>query len=121
MNEISNNESNGGARPELATPICYAFRAGDHVKHGPTGEEWELACDERHGDVMPSGWPSTIAKASDCTLIEAATDEKRMKVLTAWAKTGRGREAENDWRTLTARRQLSSPNVEDTRDVKSTK
>ena len=84
------------------------FRAGDHVKHRPTGEKWELACDEEHGEVMPSGWPMGIAKAEHCTLIETATDEKRMEVLTAWSAEGRGREAENDLRTLTARRQLNT-------------
>ncbi len=90
--------------------LVRSFRAGDHVKHAPTGEEWELACDEERGEVMPSGWPMGIAKAEHCTLIEAATDEKRMEVLTAWAKEGRGYEAERDWRTLAARRQISSAN-----------
>ena len=41
-----------------------SFRAGDHVKHAPTGEEWELACDEERGEVMPSGWPMGIASCN---------------------------------------------------------
>lgn len=85
-----------------------SFRAGDYVKHGPTGEEWELACDEERGDVMPSGWPMGIAKAEHCTLIEPATDEKRLAVLNEWAAEGKGYEHEWDWRTITARRQISS-------------
>lgn len=63
------------------------FRAGDVVAHAPTGEEWVLACDEHRGNVMPYGWPETIALASDCTLIESATDGKRLEVLIEVSKS----------------------------------
>lgn len=102
------NSSAGGASFPGST--VRRFRAGDHVKHAPTGEEWELACDEERGEVMPSGWPMCIAKAEHCTLIEAATDERRTEVLKQWAAEGKGYEHERDWRTIMARRQISSAN-----------
>jgi hypothetical protein len=58
-----------------------AFRAADVVKHGPTGEEWVLACDQEREDVRPAGWPETLARASDCTLVEAASDVARLDML----------------------------------------
>jgi hypothetical protein len=57
------------------------FRAGDVVKHGPTGETWWLAVDEERGEVMPAGWPETIARASDCTIERAASDEQHISAL----------------------------------------
>jgi hypothetical protein len=57
------------------------FRAADVVKHAPSGEEWVLMCDEENGSVFPAGWPSSIGKASDCTLVEAASDNARLDML----------------------------------------
>lgn len=61
------------------------FRAGDSVHHVPSGEDWILACDEEqymgNTDVRPMGWPETIARGSDCTLLEAATDSQRLDML----------------------------------------
>lgn len=60
------------------------FRAGDHVHHGPTGEEWVLAfgdLEDGTGRVSPCGWPACLADAKDCTLIEAASDEDHLKTL----------------------------------------
>ena len=58
------------------------LRAGDRVHHGPTDEQWTIAIDEdSNGDIMPCGWPNGWAKASDCTLIRAATDEQRIEIL----------------------------------------
>ena len=79
-----------------------SFRAGDVVRHGPTGEKWGLSCDEEDGEVLPGGWPLTLAKASDCTLIEAASDDKRRARLREVAHPSR-----DDMRALVARRQLS--------------
>ena len=62
------------------------FRAGDIVLHGPTGEEWILAVDQFGASVMPCGWPETVAEARDCSLVNAATDEERVKQL---EETGR--------------------------------
>ncbi len=52
---------------ERAKP--YLFKAGDTVKHGPTGETWILKRDEEDGHVWPCGWPETRARAADCTII----------------------------------------------------
>jgi hypothetical protein len=57
------------------------FRAGDHVHHSPSTENWVLACDEVRGEVVCAGWPETTAKATDCTLLKAATDEQRAEML----------------------------------------
>lgn len=58
------------------------MRAGDTVKHGPTGETWYLGgADMKRDEVYPCGWPETIAKASDCTLVKAATDEEHWKLV----------------------------------------
>lgn len=66
-----------GDRP----PCTPAFRAGDKVHHGPTGETWTLSCDQYLDRVIPMGWPETLASAAECTLIEAATDQKRLEIL----------------------------------------
>lgn len=58
------------------------FRAGDVVYHAPTKEKWLLAADERDGEVVCAGWPESIAKAKDCSLVTAAGDEMRKKILT---------------------------------------
>ena len=60
----------------------YRFRAGDHVHHAPSGEDWVLACDQNRDDVQPAGWPETLARASDCALIRAASEAERMDMLT---------------------------------------
>ena len=57
------------------------FRAGDVVHHVPSGEDWQLACDEVDGRVQPMGWPECMARASDCRMVEAASDERRLSVL----------------------------------------
>ena len=61
------------------------FRAGDVVKHGPSGETWVLACDEFSGSVWPCGWPETRANASDCELVTPADDGERLDMLTTVA------------------------------------
>ncbi len=58
-----------------------SFRAGDHVKHHPSGESWVLACDEENGRVQPAGWPESQAEAAHCSLKREATDEQRLKQL----------------------------------------
>jgi hypothetical protein len=87
------------------------FLAGDVVQHGPTAEEWILANDEEHGHVMPCGWPESMAKAKDCTLVKSATDKQRIDMLTNWSAKDKGRDHENDYRTRTARHQLATANV----------
>lgn len=75
------NDQTGGC----AAAPCSPFRAGDVVKHKPTGEEWILANDQTGKDVSPCGWPECWADAEHCELVKSATDEERLKMLQKWA------------------------------------
>lgn len=96
------------------------FRAGDIVHHNPSGEDWLIAGDEENGKVQPCDWPNTMAEAEDCRLMEAATDEDRLKMLNAWAEKGKGYEHERDSRTHTARRQLQALTVKQVKEEEPT-
>lgn len=79
------------------------LRAGDVVKHGPSGEEWVLAYgDFDRNAVSACGWPESIAKMSDCTLVKAATDKEHMAMLHEWARL----DLDGDHRRGVCRRQL---------------
>ncbi len=82
------------------------LRAADTVHHGPSNEDWTLACDEMHGQVMPLGWPETLAQAADCTLIQAATDEARIETLVRVSRL-----PSDDLRGSWARHQLSPKTI----------
>lgn len=84
------------------------FRAGDVVNHGPTGETWTLANDEEDSRVSPCGWPRCWAEAADCTLVDAATNEKRIEMLTRWAAKTVEETEGYDHRVSTAKHQLSA-------------
>lgn len=92
-------------RPETAEGRT--FKAGDVVKHGPTGETWTLACDQERDEIQWCGWPEGFAKAADCTLIKAASDEERMEMLEMVSKS-RGDHGEIGWRASTAMHQLDA-------------
>jgi hypothetical protein len=82
------------------------FRAGDVVRHGPSGEEWMLAYGDAEGGdgtVCACGWPNTISRATDCTMVEAATDDAHMARLRAWGVDGGG---QRDWRHIVCKREL---------------
>jgi hypothetical protein len=52
----------------------------DVVLHGLTGERWVVACVD--GDRLRwCGWPEGSAELKDCTLVEKATPEARLKLL----------------------------------------
>lgn len=87
-------------------PIVYKFRAGDVVRHRPTGEKWVLANDEEDGRVSPCGWPCSMADAKDCALLEKASDERRLETLTRLAGLVPDERDGPDHRVNTARRQL---------------
>lgn len=62
------------------------MRANDIVRHEPTGEEWVVCgVNVKYGELVPCGFPfPSIAKISDCTLIEARNlpqDEEQKKAL----------------------------------------
>lgn len=91
---------------ELNQATGSMFRAGDIVKHNPTGEEWVLAVDQEDDRVMPNGWPETLAYASDCEIVKRSTDSERREYIETWATKNTG-----DYRTLKAKRQLSALNA----------
>jgi len=63
------------------------MRAGDIVRHRPTGEKWTVAYVQ--GDwLVWYGWPPGEARVSDCDLLEACSDEKHPASLSEWAKAG---------------------------------
>lgn len=84
------------------------FRAGDTVKHHPTGETWVLATDEERGEVCWAGWPPGYAKASDCTLVEAATEKERLEMLERVAAMRPNERGIDDHRKIIAIRQYAA-------------
>ncbi|HEC72084.1 MAG TPA: hypothetical protein ENI36_00605 [Thermoplasmatales archaeon] len=79
------------------------FRAGDIVYYKPTGEKWVLACDEERSRVMWLGWPGGVAHASDCQLVEAASEDERLKTLREVSDINKL----SDFRRIIAQRQLA--------------
>lgn len=68
------------------------MRAGDAVFHAPSGETWLLAygdTDSGSEYVSACGWPESLAKASDCTLKRAATDEEHAETIRNWSERER--------------------------------
>lgn len=64
-----------------------SFRAGDQVRHVPTGETWIVAwCNGP--ELSWCGYPDGVARTADCTLIQAATDEEHLKTLSQLAFGG---------------------------------
>jgi hypothetical protein len=56
------------------------MRCGDHVHHGPTGEDWVVAYVD--GEYLAwCGWPAGEAKVADCKLTKACDDEEHMRLL----------------------------------------
>lgn len=53
---------------------------GDAVAHGPTGETWVVAYVDG-SRLAWVGWPSGEAELSDCSLVEKATPEERLRIL----------------------------------------
>lgn len=82
------------------------MRAGDHVKHGPTGETWVVSWAE--GEHMSwSGWPEGQADVKDCTVIKECSDEEHEAALREWADTPHYRDHGGlDHRHLVCKRQL---------------
>ncbi len=91
----------------MPTHEGHTIRAGDAVKHGPTGQTWLVATDEERGEFMAAGWPETLAYAKDCTLDTAATDEERLDLLREVAAS-RGDRGGCTYRSRTAARQLEA-------------
>lgn len=86
------------------------MRAGDTVRHTPSGETWRLATNPEFGRVCWFGWPEGDAKESDCVLVEACSDEEYREMLEAWGARWHGENGRTDMRHLIARRQLCDLN-----------
>jgi hypothetical protein len=86
------------------------LRAGDVVLHRPTGEHWLLAyAVMERNEVAACGWPPSRAKADDCVLLEAASDEKHDEMLREWAqKVPREDDNHGDHRVSECKRQLAA-------------
>ena len=70
-------------------PSKPTFRAGDVVRHHPTGEEWVVAAtNPATSELVCCGWPETIAPFSSCTLVKAATDDEHKDTLSRVIKSG---------------------------------
>lgn len=60
----------------------HRIRCGDHVLHGPSGEEWVVAwADYKTNDLAWCGWPNGIARISDCTIVKRASDDEHTLLL----------------------------------------
>lgn len=65
-------------------------RAGDHVRHKPSGEDWVVAYVD--GDQLAwCGWPPGEANLSDCEIIKQATDAEHIELLERLAKSSDSR------------------------------
>lgn len=82
-----------------------SYRAGDTVRHRPSGETWVLACDQNGATVWPAGWPEGCADACDCELELAANDGDRVEMLRRVSKS-RGDHGDSTYRGSLALRQL---------------
>jgi hypothetical protein len=64
------------------------MRAGDAVKHIPSGEKWTLAygdVESGDGTVSANGWPESTAAATDCEIFRHASDDESSIRLHEWA------------------------------------
>ena len=76
------------------------MKTGDHVLHRPSGEKWVVAY-VRGDDLAWCGWPSGLARASDCEIVKLATHDESKALLKEMAAM-----SESDHRRSFARRAL---------------
>lgn len=70
------------------------IQAGDSVHHGPSNETWYiLGVNYTLGDLCVAGYPPTIAKIKDCTLIEKGNGITEDELKHRNSKFGTGWEA----------------------------
>lgn len=56
-------------------------RAGDVVKHLPSGETWMVAGAYENGDILCAGWPCSLARKGDYEITHRATDAEHLDML----------------------------------------
>jgi hypothetical protein len=64
----------------MADVVVALPRAGDHVKHAPSGETWlvrRMVGDDR---VECCGWPTSQGLLSDCEIVYRCTDEEHERL-----------------------------------------
>lgn len=63
------------------------MRAGDIVKHRPSGETWTIAAvSSKLNMLSPAGWPESLAEIADCDVVQLATDEEHQEMKDACMK-----------------------------------
>ena len=80
------------------------MRAGDCVRHRPTGEKWRVAY-VRGDHLAWCGWPPGEALVSDCDILELCSDEEHASALASWANN-RGQVESGDRRREVCAAQL---------------
>lgn len=75
------------SKPAHGTEDRRMIDTGDTVLHKPTGERWVVAF-VQNGRLSWCGWPEGTADLADCELVEAATDERRVRLLNEMASMG---------------------------------
>lgn len=66
------------------------MRAGDHVYHEPSGETWVVAY-VTGDDLCPCGWPESLARVADCTLVKSCSDDEHRSILEELREIGGSR------------------------------
>jgi hypothetical protein len=57
-----------------------SMKAGDVIKHIPTGETWTVAA-TNGTHIICCGWPETMAPITDCVLANACDRDHHIQVL----------------------------------------
>ena len=64
------------------------MKAGDVVKHHPSNETWVVAAVRGDGEhFFACGWPETMARIDDCTLVEECSSEDSIETLRKVARS----------------------------------
>lgn len=70
----------------------------DAVFHKPSRELWGVGAISPDGtELSPNGWPETIARTSDCLLVDKATDDAREAMIWKWARKKGGYDIRQSW------------------------
>lgn len=65
----------------------YIPRCGDAVKHKPSGEEWLVAYCTSDGVLSPFGYPESIAKLSECEVVDKCSDDQHLALVKNWVES----------------------------------
>lgn len=67
----------------------YLPRCGDHVAHGPSGEDWLVAWAEGE-DLASAGWPCPLGRLADCTVTYRCSDAEHARAVEGWRRASPG-------------------------------